>query len=125
MKYQKYGILLLAIVALLALGGCELLPVAEGEAESGEDGQSSYFMLILMALIFVVFYFLMIRPQRKKQSAQKDLLGQLQKGDKVITIGGIYGEIDYVGEREVVLRIEGGNKLKVLKSSIMGKQQID
>ena len=123
MKFLKYGILIFAVIAMISMGAC--IPAAEGEAESGEDGQSSYFMLILMALIFVVFYFLMIRPQRKKQSAQKDLLGQLQKGDKVITIGGIYGEIDYVGEREVVLRVEGGNKLKVLKSSIMGKQQFD
>ena len=120
---MKYSVLLLTIIAMILMGAC--IPATEGEAESGEDGQSSYFMLILMALIFVVFYFLMIRPQRKKQSAQKDLLGQLQKGDKVITIGGIYGEIDYVGEREVILRIEGGNKLKVLKSSITGKQQID
>ena len=121
-KYLSYTILALAIIGVMLLCGC--VP-AEGQSESKEGGQSSYFMIIFLVLIFAVFYFLMIRPQRKKQGEQKRLTEELRKGDKVITIGGIYGEVDSVGERDVILRVEGGNKLKFLKSSIMGKQQID
>ena len=120
-KYLSYTILALAIIGVMLLCGC----VPQGESGAEEGGQSSYLMIIFLVLIFAVFYFLMIRPQRKKQSEQKRLTEELRKGDKVITIGGIYGEVDSVGERDVILRVEGGNKLKFLKSSIMGKQQIE
>lgn len=80
-------------------------------------------MLIFLVLIFAVFYFLLIRPQRKRQSEHRMLIEELQKGDKVITIGGIYGEIDSIDEQEIILRIEGGGRLKVLRTSIMGMQQ--
>ena len=79
-------------------------------------------MLIPMALMFGAFYFLLIRPQRKKQNDHRMLIDELQKGDKVITIGGIYGEIDAVDEQELILRVEDGNKLKLLRTSIMGLQ---
>ena len=61
-------------------------------------------MLIPMALMFGAFYFLLIRPQRKKQNDHRMLIDELQKGDKVITIGGIYGEIDAVDEQELISR---------------------
>ena len=80
-------------------------------------------MPIFLVLIFAVFYFLLIRPQRKRQSEHRMLIEELQKGDKVITIGGIYGEIDSIGEQELILRVEDGSRLKLLRTSIMGKQQ--
>ena len=82
-------------------------------------------MLIFLVLIFGVFYFLLIRPQRKRQSDHRMLIDDLQKGDKVITAGGIYGEIDSIGEQDLILRIEDGSKLKLLRTSIMGLQQIE
>ena len=82
-------------------------------------------ILIFIVLIFAVFYFLMIRPQRKRQSEHRNLVEHLQKGDKVVTIGGLYGEIDSVDDMEVVLKVEDGSRLKFLRSSIMGKQQIE
>ncbi|MCD5412990.1 MAG: preprotein translocase subunit YajC [Dehalococcoidia bacterium] len=80
-------------------------------------------MLIFLVLIFAVFYFLLIRPQRKRQSEHRMLIEGLQKGDKVITIGGIYGEIDSIDEQELILRVEDGSRLKLLRTSIMGIQQ--
>jgi len=80
-------------------------------------------MFIFLVLIFAVFYFLLIRPQRKRQNEHRMLIEELQKGDKVITIGGIYGEIDSIGEQELILRVEDGSRLKLLRTSIMGMQQ--
>ncbi len=82
----------------------------------------NYAFLILLVVMFGAFYFLLIRPQRKKQKEHQDFVNSLKKGDRVITIGGMYGEVDSVGEEYVVLRVEDGGKLKFLKQSIMGKQ---
>ena len=86
---------------------------------------ASYGFLIVLVVMFAVFYFLIIRPQRKRQGEHQRLVEGLQKGDKVITIGGIYGEIESVGEYDVVLKVEDGSKLKFLKNSIMGKQEME
>ncbi len=86
---------------------------------------ASYGFLIVLVVMFAVFYFLIIRPQRKRQGEHQRLVEELQRGDRVITIGGIYGEIESVGEYDVVLKVEDGSKLKFLKNSIMGKQQME
>ncbi len=82
-------------------------------------------MIIFLALIFAAFYFLMIRPQRKRQKEHKSFIEELQTGDKVITIGGMFGEIDSVDEQDFILKVEDGTRVKFLKNSIMGKQQTD
>lgn len=82
----------------------------------------SYAFLILLVVMFGAFYFLLIRPQRKKQKEHQEFIESLKKGDQVITIGGLYGEVDSVGDQYIVLRVEDGGKLKFLKQSIMGKQ---
>ena len=64
--------------------------------------------LLPMILIFVVFYFLLIRPQRKKDKAVKDMLSALKTGDRICTIGGIYGTI--VRIKDDVLTIEVGEQ---------------
>jgi len=120
-KYLGYAILALAIImGMVLLVGCT---PQDSEGEGG--GWSSYTMILFLVGIFAIFYFLTIRPQRKKQSEHRRLTEELQRGDKVITVGGIYGEIDYVGERHVIIRVEDGTKLRLLKSSIMGQQQIE
>ncbi|MDY6911480.1 MAG: preprotein translocase subunit YajC [Chloroflexota bacterium] len=80
------------------------------------------YMILVLVAMFGIFYLLLIRPQRKKQKEQAQLIDELQKGDKVITIGGLYGEIESVSEDAVVLKVEDGSKLKFLRRSIMGKQ---
>ena len=82
-------------------------------------------MIIFLALMFAAFYFLMIRPQRKRQKEHKSFIEELQTGDKVITIGGMFGEIDSVDEQDFILKVEDGTRVKFLKNSIMGKQQTD
>ena len=85
----------------------------------------SYMMPVFLVLMFGAFYFLLIRPQRKKQSEHQDFVGGLQEGDKVITIGGLYGQIDIVGDLDIVIQVEDGSRMKFLKSSIMAMQQLD
>jgi len=85
--------------------------------------QSSIWPMIIILVVFVaVFYFMLIRPQRKRQAQHNVLLKDLKRGDSVVTAGGIYGEIDSVGDTTVVLTVEDGGKLKLAKSSIVDKR---
>jgi preprotein translocase subunit YajC len=69
-----------------------------------------------------IFYFMLIRPQRKRQQQMNDLVGSLKRGDKIITAGGIHGDIDSVGDTSVVLVLEDGAKLRMAKTSIVRKR---
>ncbi|MFO8011423.1 MAG: preprotein translocase subunit YajC [Dehalococcoidia bacterium] len=86
---------------------------------------AAYGFIVILILMFGVFYLMVIRPQRKRQSEHQQLVQGLQRGDKVITIGGIYGEIDAIAENDVILKMEDGSRVKFLKTSVMGKQQAD
>jgi preprotein translocase subunit YajC len=84
------------------------------------EGQSNpYSGLIMMLLILVVFYFFMIRPQVKKQKELKNYRESLQKGDKVITTGGIYGKIADIKDQIVTVEIADQVKIKIDKSAIL------
>jgi preprotein translocase subunit YajC len=61
----------------------------------------------------------MIRPQRKRQKQQQEMIAAIQKGDRVITAGGIFGVVDAVREDSVVIKVEGGTLLRVAKGSVM------
>ena len=74
--------------------------------------------LIMMLLLIVVFWLFFIRPQMKKSKELNKFRQNLSKGQKVITIGGIHGKIIEVGEKTVVLEVEGQNRLKLEKSAI-------
>lgn len=72
-----------------------------------------------LILIFVVFYFLMIRPQQKRMKAHKEMLNQLRRGDRVVTSGGILGTVNkVVDDKEVVVEIAEGVRVRVLRTSI-------
>lgn len=75
-------------------------------------------------LIFVIFYFLLIRPQQQKQKQHAELVSKLKKGDHVVTTGGIYGIISTVKDRTVLLKIDENVKIEVQKNCIsyVGKQ---
>ena len=81
--------------------------------------------LIMFALIFVVMYFFMIRPQIKKQKAENQYRSALKMGDKVITIGGIHGKIIELTKNSVVIEVHGGSKVKVLKSAVSMNGDVD
>ena len=75
--------------------------------------------IIMMGLIVVVFYFFMIRPQMKKAKDQKKYIEALKVGDKVLTIGGVYGVVFKLNEDgTIVITVEDGGKLKVSKNAI-------
>lgn len=88
------------------------------QAAQAQGGSMGSF-LIMMVLIFVVMYFLMIRPQQKKQKELAKFRDSLQKGDKVVTIGGIYGTIAEVKDKVVLLEIDNNVKIRVDKSSLV------
>ncbi len=73
-----------------------------------------------MIFIFVIFYFLLIAPMRKKQKKTQEMLSKLKKGDEVITSGGIMGRITALDEERgvVILQIADNTKIKVLRSAI-------
>jgi preprotein translocase subunit YajC len=77
--------------------------------------------MVPFVLIFVVFYFLLIRPQQKKQREQQDWLKSLKKGDEVFTSGGIIGKISGLTENTVTLEVQEKVRIKVLRSHIAGK----
>ena len=74
--------------------------------------------LLPMIIIFVAFYFLLIRPQQKKQKAHAALVSALKEDDEVITAGGILGKITGVSEHYVVLKISDGTEIKMQKASV-------
>lgn len=76
--------------------------------------------LILLPIFFLIFYFLMIRPQQKQQKQHQVFLGGLKKGDEVITQGGIIGTIWQVEDRVVTIDVGGGTKLRVIKAHVAG-----
>ena len=67
-------------------------------------------------------YLLMIRPQRKRQKEHEHLVEELQRGDHVVTAGGIYGQIESLSEDSVVLKVESGAMIRVARSSIITKR---
>ncbi len=91
-------------------------PAYAQAAEGVGGGLEAFFPLIL---IFVVFYFLLIRPQQKKMKAHKGMLGALRRGDKVVTGGGIIGTVTKViDDNEISVEIADGVKVRVQRSLI-------
>jgi len=74
--------------------------------------------MIPFILILLVFYFFMIRPQMKKAKEQKKFVENLKKGDKILTIGGIYGKVVDTDETTVLMETEDGSRMRVVKSAI-------
>jgi preprotein translocase subunit YajC len=89
---------------------------AEGGGQTG--GLGAFVPLILM---FVIFYFLLIRPQQKKQKQHREMIGNLKKGDRVITSGGLHGRITGLTDTVVTLEISEKVRVKVARGNISGK----
>jgi preprotein translocase subunit YajC len=90
-----------------------------GGGGSGSGSSSSTFLsLIPFALIFVIFYFLVIMPQQKRSKQQKALLEALKKGDKVVTASGIWGTVTNLGRETVTLQIADSTKIRMQRDQI-------
>jgi preprotein translocase subunit YajC len=88
-----------------------MINVAYAAGPLGGDPMGMLISLAPLILIFIVFYFLLIMPQQKKAKQHKEMLDNIQKGDDVITSGGIHGKV--VGISEQVLTLDVGDKVKV------------
>ncbi|MBN1769311.1 MAG: preprotein translocase subunit YajC [Prolixibacteraceae bacterium] len=86
-------------------------------AEGTESNPLSMFLPLI--LVLVIFWFFMIRPQAKRQKELRKFRESIQKGDKVITTGGIYGKISSVKDTSVVLQVDENTKITVDKNSII------
>ena len=86
-------------------------------APSGQGGPGLTAFIIQIGLFIAIFYFLLIRPQRRQQDEHKRLLASLQRGDKVVTSSGIVGEVIHIKEEEVTIR-SGEAKFVILRSGV-------
>ncbi len=114
-KMLNLGLIGGLLISLVFVAGC--LPTGDGEA--GFDPT----IIIFLVLIFGVMYFLLIRPQRKRQKEHEQLIEELRKGDKVVTAGGIHGVVESLSEDSVVLKIESGATMRVTRGSVVSKRE--
>lgn len=86
--------------------------------EASENPTNQYSGILMMVLIFVVFYFFMIRPQTKRQKEIKKQREAMQVGDRVVTSGGIYGKVKEIKDATIVIEIAENVRIKVDKNSV-------
>ena len=87
------------------------------------DGDANPIAMFLpLILIFLVFYFFIIRPQKKKEDARKAMISAVKKGDKVVTIGGVHGTVTQVDDASLLVQVDTNVKLRVEKSAISAVQ---
>lgn len=91
-----------------------LLQAAQGQQQGG-----GYSSIIMIVLIFVVFWLFFIRPQNKKQKEEQKFREALQKGDKVVTTGGIHGKIEEVKETTLIISVDSNVKIEIEKSAVV------
>jgi len=96
-----------------------LLMAGQQAAEGAQAGpMDSVRVFLPFVAIIAIFYFLIIRPQNKKQKETQKMLAALKKGDKVVTIGGIHGTIQSVREQSVVVKVDDNTKIEFNRSAI-------
>ncbi len=121
--------MLFGIQSALAEGAGEAAAAAEGAEEMQMNPAASLIsMLLPMALMIAVFYFLLIRPQRKKDKKVKEMLAALKKGDRVTTIGGIYGTIMNIKDETITLAVgqsgQAPTEMTVARWAIRGVEEV-
>lgn len=97
-----------------------LIASAHAQGATGAPAQPAWVSFIPFVLIFLVMYFLMIRPQKKRMEEEQNFIKKLSHGDEVYTKSGILGKVTGIAEKVVTLELDGGTKMKVLKSHIGG-----
>lgn len=135
-KNNKWGkIIIITVIAIsivligIVSSGCNLLlPTAAGGSTTvatNADGTvvqpsflAKYGTWIWLIVLVVAFYFLLIRPQRTRAKTQQDLLGNLQRGDEIVTVGGIFGKVKDVSGDSLIITISSGVDVKITKSAV-------
>ena len=124
-KILGLGIVLALLALMVSVSSCYPAATtnADGTAATTSSSTSIFYMLGFIVILFALMYFFTIRPQRKKQQEAQKMLQALQKGDKVITNAGIYGQIENIYEDSFLLRTDSGSTIRVAKWAVVGKQQ--
>jgi preprotein translocase subunit YajC len=92
---------------------------AQTAPAAGGDMQSTLMSMLPLALMFVVLYFVMIRPQMKKQKEHAAMISALAKGDEVITGGGLLGKVSKMGDTFIGLEVSSGVEIQVQRSAVI------
>ena len=95
-----------------------LLIAMAPQGGSGAGGGSMVSTFVMFGAIFLIFYFMIIRPQQKRAKEREKLLSSIEKGDKVITSGGVHGTVAGVEEKTILLQVTENVKLKIERSAI-------
>jgi len=97
-----------------------LMFLAMGAPPAGQGGGSTMGMWLPIIAIFAIMYFLIFRPQAKKQKEQRTMIDALKKGDKIVTTGGIFGQIQGVKEKEgtIIVKVAENTKIEMSRASV-------
>lgn len=113
----KLGLVMGLVITMVFIGGC-------APAEGAEREVSTIISLIIfLILLFGGFYFILVRPQRKRQKEHEKVVMELRRGDKVITAGGIYGVVEKVSDETVDLKVESGTIIRFVRRAIHSKRE--
>lgn len=99
-----------------------MIPIGFMAPPPGQGQASAYMQFLPLVLIFGIFYFLLIRPARKRQKQVQQMLDDLKSGDRVVTSGGLLGTVVEVDRATVQVRIADNVKVKITKSAVVGLQ---
>lgn len=109
------------LTSLLVFAPIPAFAQATADAAATTLGSSPFASVLPLVMIFVVFYFLLIKPQQKRLKEHQSTLAALKKGDKVVTAGGIIGKITKLGDADTItVEIAGGVEVSVVKSTVSG-----
>ena len=93
--------------------------ISDAFAQAGGEAGGSLFSLLPLVVIFVLFYFLLIRPQQKRAKQHKEMVAALSKGEEVVTNGGLLGKVTDVDDNFISLEISSGLTVKVQRLSLI------
>jgi preprotein translocase subunit YajC len=114
----------LQLFFLFISGGFVLATIAHAMAQgsaAAQQGGGPFGTLIPLIIMFVIFYFLLIRPQQKKTKEHREMVQNLKKGDRIITSGGIHGRITGMDEGTVTVEIADRVRIKVTRGNVAAK----
>lgn len=115
-KMLNLGLIGGLLISTLFIGGCY-------PAGAPEEGGFDWTIIVFLVLIFGLMYLVLIRPQRKRQKEHERLVEELKRGDRVVTAGGIYGQVESISDDSVVIKVESGMTMRVAKNSVALKRE--
>ena len=99
---------------------CDAAPAAAPTAPAGAPQQSGFGMMVPMLLILAIFYFMLIRPQQRKEKERRKMIEELRAGARIIFASGIIGEIIEAKEKTFTVQTSSGTEMEILRSCVQG-----